>query len=264
MQDFDAGDGAYDGLVADTLADTVGGTFAPALPRDATSPCVNCDVRTRAVCAVLNDEELASLARFSRTMTCDAGETLFFEGDETADCFIVKRGALKLYKLMHDGRRQIIGFLFQGDFLGFGPSSEYQYTAEALEPVETCSLRTERMRELVSVYPKLSNRLLNLASLELATAQEQMLLLGRKSAQERVASFLLWLSRRAADRHVTAHLVQVPMSRADMGDYLGLTMETVSRAMTKLKTTGVIGLKPGNRVQIKDMDMLVAIASGDA
>jgi len=239
------------------------GDYAPALPRDVSSPCLNCDVRTRAVCAVLSDEELTGLSKTTQTNTYDVGETLFFEGDEAGACFIVQDGALKLYKLMADGRRQITGFLFKGDFLGLTPDEEYGYTAEVLEPVRACSLPSDKMQDMIDAYPKLSNRLLNLASLELAVAQEQMLLLGRKTAQERIASFLLWLSRRAEERGEPSNPVRVPMSRGDMGDYLGLTVETVSRSITKLKTSGVISLKEGNRVEINDFDMIDAIAAGE-
>lgn len=246
------------------LKDTASeGAYAPALPKDVSSPCVSCDVRTRAVCAVLSDSELVGLSKLTQPSTYGAGEALFFEGDEVGACFIVQKGALKLYKLLPDGRRQITGFLFKGDFLGLSPNEEYGYTAEVLEPVEACSLAVDKMQELIVNYPKLSNRLLNLAAMELAVAQEQMLLLGRKTAQERIASFLLWLSRRAEDRNEKPNPVRVPMSRSDMGDYLGLTVETVSRSITKLKTSGVITLKEGNHVEITDRELLEAIATGD-
>ena len=237
--------------------------YSPAIPRDSSSPCVSCDVRTRAVCAVLSDEELGGLAELTQTNTYAAGETLFFEGDTAGACFIVQAGALKLYKLLPDGRRQITGFLFKGDFLGLSADDEYGYTAEVLEDVRACSLPTEKMQELIDEYPKLSNRLLNLASMELAVAQEQMLLLGRKTAQERIASFLLWLALRAEDRGEPSNPVRVPMSRGDMGDYLGLTVETVSRSITKLKTSGIIKLKEGNHIEIADGEMMEALAAGD-
>lgn len=255
MQQF-SGDSSLSGRVEETA-------YSPALPRDVSSPCVSCDVRTQAVCAVLSDEELNGLSSLTQTNTYEVGDTLFFEGDTAGACFIVQGGALKLYKLLPDGRRQITGFLFKGDFLGMTPVEEYGYTAEVLEPVRACSLPSEKMQALVEAYPKLSNRLLNLASMELAVAQEQMLLLGRKTAQERIASFLLWLSRRAEDRGEPSNPVRVPMSRGDMGDYLGLTVETVSRSITKLKTSGVITLKEGNRIEISDLEMIEAIAAGD-
>lgn len=237
--------------------------LSPALPRDVTNPCVNCEVRARAVCAVLSDDELTSLAKITHSESLKSGETLFFEGDMSGDCFIVQAGALKLYKLMPDGRRQITGFLFKGDFLGIQAGEEYGYTAEALEPSEACAIPGEKMEALVADYPKLANRLLNLASLELAAAQDQMLLLGRKTAQERIASFLLWLAERARDRGDAANPVRVPMSRSDMGDYLGLTVETVSRTITKLKTSGLISLKEGNRIELADREMLEALAAGE-
>lgn len=257
MQDFATETTAMPGgtVVSDALS--------PSLPRDTSIPCVSCDVRTRAVCAVMSDEELVRLSKLTQNQTYAPGEALFFEGDTAGACFIVQDGALKLYKLLPDGRRQITGFLFKGDFLGLSPKEEYGFTAEVLEEAHACVLPAERMDELIEDYPKLSNRLLNLASMELASAQEQMLLLGRKTAQERIASFLLWLSQRAAERGEESNPVRVPMSRSDMGDYLGLTVETVSRSITKLKTTGVITLKEGNRIAINDPELIAAIAAGD-
>ena len=237
--------------------------LSPALPKDVTNPCVNCEVRSRAVCAVLSDEELINIARITHSEHLKAGEPLFFEGDVSGDCFIVQSGALKLYKLMQDGRRQITVFLFKGDFLGIQAGAEYGYTAEALEPAEACAIPGDKMKILVADFPKLANRLLNLASMELAAAQDQMLLLGRKTAQERIATFLLWLSDRARDRGDAANPVRVSMSRSDMGDYLGLTVETVSRTITKLKTSGLISLREGNRIELTDRDMLEALAAGE-
>lgn len=236
--------------------------LTPALPRDAASPCVDCDVRLRAICAVLSDDELYDLSRVTHSNRYDAGSTLFFEGDEVGDYFIVQHGALKLYKLMADGRRQITGFLFKGDFIGLNPTGEHQYTAETLTPCEVCRLPAAHVKMMVHDYPKLCRRLLNLASMELASAQEQMLLLGRKSARERIASFLLWLSARARDRGEVPNPVHVPMSRSDMGDYLGLTVETVSRTITKLKTSGLITLRDGHRIELNNRELLAEVASG--
>lgn len=260
MSDFAPDATNADGRVSGgTSADSL----SPSLPRDPSIPCLSCDVRERAVCAVMSDEELVRLSSLTQPQSFKSGETLFFEGDQAGACFIVQDGALKLYKLLPDGRRQITGFLFKGDFLGLSSNDEYAYTAEVLEQTKACVLPSERMDDLIEDYPKLSNRLLNLAAMELASAQEQMLLLGRKTAQERIASFLLWLSHRAADRGEDANPVRVPMSRSDMGDYLGLTVETVSRSITKLKTSGVISLQEGNRVKLNDTAMLEAIAAGD-
>ena len=244
------------------MHDVVTDKLSPALPRSVSNPCVSCEVRSRAICAVLTDTELADLGRVTEPASLHLGDALFLEGDAAGACFIVQSGALKLYKLLPDGRRQITGFLFKGDFLGMAPGDEYTYTAEELEPTKACAVPRERMAGLVADYPKLANRLLNVAAMELAAAQDQMMLLGRKTARERIASFMLWLSDRARERGDSANPVRVPMSRSDMGDYLGLTVETVSRTITKLKTSGLISLKEGNRIELSDREMLEALASG--
>ncbi len=185
--------------------------------RPSNNPCAACTVRQRAVCGVLDDKELELLGQFARPAELETGSDLIFEGDDADSMFVVVAGALKLYKLLPDGRRQITGFLFAGDFLGLAFNTVYQYTAEALAPTRVCRLPRSRIETLLTRLPKLANRLLDQASTELAAAQDQMLLLGRKTAQERLASFLLNLSERAAARSQDPVMLDVPMSRGDIG-----------------------------------------------
>ncbi len=226
------------------------------------NPCAACSVRNRAICAVLNDRELEHMGRIARTIDLDTHQSVFFEGDEADNLFVLISGALKLYKLLPDGRRQITGFLFTGDFLGLAFNDVHQYTAEALSPSRLCRLPRARIEALLEELPKLGNRLLSLASTEMASAQDQMLLLGRKTAKERLASFLVQISERAAARGKSESLIRLPMSRGDIGDFLGLTVETVSRTVTKLKADGLIALHEGNVVELRDYDGLLEIAEG--
>ncbi len=228
----------------------------------ADNPCAGCDVRSRAICAVLNDSELSEIANVNRRKSLDAGECLFFEGDASEAYYVVMQGSLKLYKLLADGRRQVTGFLFKGDFLGLTFADEHSVTAEALEGVNLCQMPRSAFEVLVTDSQPLGRKLLQVASKGIASAQEQMLLLGRKTAQERLASFLLWLSARAEERGDSPTKLHVPMSRTDMGDYLGLTVETVSRTVTKLKTSGVIHLGDKGIIEILDADRLDDIAAG--
>ena len=211
---------------------------------------------------VLNDQELEHMGRIARTIDLATQQNVFFEGDDADNLFVLISGALKLYKLLPDGRRQIIGFLFSGDLLGLAFNDVYHYTAEALAPSRLCRLPRSRIEALLADLPKLSNRLLNLASNEMAVAQSHMLLLGRKTAKERLASFLLQLAERAGQRGKFESLLRLPMSRGDIGDFLGLTVETVSRTVTKLKADGLIALREGNVVELRDLDGLVEIAEG--
>ncbi len=224
--------------------------------------CSDCSVRSRAICAVLDNSELAELSKVNRHRSLGAGDCLFFEGDPTEAYYVVTDGALKLYKLLPDGRRQVIGFLFKGDFLGATFSEEHAFTVEALTPTELCQMPREKFELFVNDSQPLGRKLLQVATNGLASAQEQMLLLGRKTAQERLASFLVWMSARAEERGDDGDHLGVPMSRTDMGDYLGLTVETVSRTITKLKTSGVISLAERGYIEIRNRDRLEEIAEG--
>ena len=121
---------------------------------------------------------------------------LFEEGDPADDVFTITAGMIKLYKLMSDGRRQIVGFLVPGDFLGLAFGRTYVYSAEAVVATTTCRFRPQQFLALLDACPTLEKEILTRTATELAAAQEQMLLLGRKTARERVASFVLALARR--------------------------------------------------------------------
>ncbi|QJE74255.1 cyclic nucleotide-binding domain-containing protein [Aerophototrophica crusticola] len=226
------------------------------------NPCGACPVRSLTVCAALEAEELRRLAEILQTVRFEPGHTLFGEGDKADTLYNVTAGTMKLYKLLPDGRRQITGFLLPGDFLGLSVNETYAYSAEAVTPVTLCRFPRRRMEALLDEFPKMQRRLFSMASNELAAAQDQMLLLGRKTAKEKICSFLLMLSQRAQRRGHKENPVHVPMSRADIADYLGLTTETVSRTFTQLKTSRVIALLEGNKVQIHDMDQLYDLAEG--
>lgn len=213
-------------------------------------PCGRCDARHLSVCMGVEDQFLGQLAAVIKTVSLSSHGTLASEGDD-ADCFFnVTSGSVKLYKLLPDGRQQIIGFLFPGDFIGLAVRDTYAYTAESIGPATVCRFERRKFEVLLDRFPKMALRLRERASDELAVAQEQMLSLGRKSAKERVASFLLQLSERASRLGLPANPITLPMTRADIADYLGLSIETVSRTMTRLKTSHVITLGPGSEVTL--------------
>lgn len=227
-------------------------------------PCSTCGARPLGVCADLKGHELQSMACNSDTVSLDAGQALFHEGDPNPYVFNVVEGAVKLYRLLPDGRRQITGFLFQGDFLGLGGRGTANFTAEALTPLQACRFKRGNFDQLLSAMPALEHRLVSLAGDELMAAQEQIVLLGRKTAKERLASFLMRLSTRQLQLGGVANQVHLPMTRLDIADYLGLTIETVSRVMTQLKTSGLIRLLPGNDIAIVDPQALKALGDGEA
>jgi CRP/FNR family transcriptional regulator len=225
-------------------------------------PCGACPVRSLTVCAALEEEELSRLADIVQTQRIDAHQTIFSEGDQAANMFNVTAGTVKLYKLLPDGRRQITGFLFSGDFMGLAVNDRFAYSAETITATSVCRFPRRKMEQLMEEFPKLQRRLFSLASNELAAAQDQMLLLGRKTAKEKIASFLLTLAQRAVRRGQKDNPVHVPMSRADIADYLGLTTETVSRTFTQLKASGMIRLIEGSKIQIVEKPQLYDIAEG--
>jgi CRP/FNR family transcriptional regulator len=186
-----------------------------------------------------------------------------FEEAQPADfVFNVTAGAVKLYKLLPDGRRQVTGFLFPGDFLGLVHNDSYAYSAEALTATTLCRFPRRKLEALLDELPKLEQRLLGIASHELAAAQDQIMLLGRKSARERVVSFLLMLSDAAVRRGGAGDIVSIAMGRSDIADYLGLTIETVSRVFTELKTQGLVRLLSEKRAQLLKPRALREIAIG--
>ncbi len=201
------------------------------------------------------------LAAIGSLRTVPAGHTLFSEGEEARGIYEVTHGTVRLCKLLPDGRRQIVGFLSAGQILGLAPEGLYVFTAEAITPVKTRHYPRATLERLIDDVPGFARRLLAVASHELQTAQEQMLLLGRKSAAERVASFLLQIADRSDDG---SEEVEIPMTRIDIADYLGLTIETVSRTLSKLRQDRLIALTRSNRVKIRDRDELEQLAAGAA
>ena len=226
------------------------------------SPCDTCKAREFSACAPLTAEEQKRLAAIMRTVDVEPHYTIFNEDDPAEFVYNVTAGTVKVYKLLGDGRRQITGFLFAGDFLGLTHNESYAYSAEALAPTTLCRFPRRKLEALLDEMPNLEQRLLAMASHELAAAQDQMVLLGRKSARERVVSFILMLSNSAARHGRPSDPVFLPMSRSDIADYLGLTVETVSRTLTRLRKQGLIELLDEKQVRLSKQYELREIAEG--
>jgi CRP/FNR family transcriptional regulator, nitrogen fixation regulation protein len=169
-------------------------------------------------------------------------ETVFAEGDRAAFFYKVISGAVRTSKLLSDGRRQIDAFHLPGDIFGIESGEEHRFTAEALGPATVVAYRRCGLEVLASTDAAFSRQIVAAMMRSLERAQEHMLLLGRKSAMEKIATFLLDMANRFAG---TDH-VDLPMSRTDIADHLGLTIETVSRSLTQLERQGVIAL-PAHR-----------------
>ncbi len=232
--------------------------------RRSDSVCATCGARAFSVCSSLGADDLAGLDAIAERVSLKSGEALIRQGEPAFHLFNITSGSVRVYKLLPDGRRQITGFLFAGDFVGLATGEDYAFSAEAIEDATLCRFKKADYRAVIRERPALETALLERATHELAAAQNQMLLLGRKTAQERIASFLLDLPERDPIRPTEEGHIRVPMTRAEMADYLGLTIETVSRGLTKLKTAGVIRLLSLNEMQVDRPDRLRAIAEGEA
>lgn len=222
-------------------------------------PCARCGARSFSVCSAIEDQDLCHLAALAVVTEIDAGRCFIEEGEPAESFFNITTGTVKLYKLLPDGRRQITGFAGPGHFLGLAVSSTYAFSAEAIEPVRFCRFSRTKLRTLLVDFPKLEQRLLEVAATELVAAQEQMLLLGRKTAKERLASFLLTQSAPGAEPLIQ---ITLPMTRGDIADYLGLTIETVSRTLSRLRADRLIDIPTTNDVVIRSRPALEQLAGG--
>lgn len=191
-------------------------------------------------------------------------ESLFWEGDQAEFQYRVVRGTVCLYKLLPDGRRQVARFCHAGDLIGLSARANYQYTADALTDVTVQRIRCSDLDAHMEDDPTLRRGVLASISEELNAAQNQLLLLGRKSASERVASFLVAMTEEAMRQGGDGHSVFLPMTRVDIADYLGLTHETVCRVFSQLKAQGIVRFSDPNEVEISDARALAVLADGDS
>jgi CRP/FNR family transcriptional regulator len=206
--------------------------------------CDDCKVRLFSVCAALEPSELDELDRISQVKNLAAKTMLFERGTLADSVFNVTEGIVRLYKSLPDGRRQIVGFALPGDFLGLALQDRYGVAAEAVTQVSVCRFARSAFLACVDGKPHLLRRLHEFAGHELSLAQDQMLLLGRRTAEEKIAAFLLNLQTRYARIGATSVTVPLQMSRQDIADYLGLTIETVSRTLTRLAKEKILLLVP--------------------
>jgi len=206
--------------------------------------CPDCDIRLNALCAGIGDNALSALSAIGRRRRIGAGQVLVWAGDANLLCANLVSGILKVTASTAGGREQIVGLLFAGDFVGQPFVDETTLTVTALCTSELCLYPRERFERLLTEAPRLGHALLRRTMASLNEARERMLTLGQRSAPERVAAFLLNLADRTPDAPTR---FEIPISRGDMADFLGMTIETVSRQLFHLKAMGVIALARGGR-----------------
>ncbi len=223
-------------------------------------PCADCTVRSHPICAVLDQDELRQFKQLGHRLRYRSNESVFSQEEAVTSCYNVVEGVMRLYKLLPDGRRQIVGFALPGDFLGLSATERYAISADAVGSVVVCRFVKRLFARFAENRPNLLRRINEFSTRELSAARKQMVLLGRRSAEEKVASFLIkWRDRLAQIGPVTA-ITPLPMSRLDIADYLGLTIETVSRTFTKLEREGVIEIVQGG-IRLADAARAEALAA---
>jgi CRP/FNR family transcriptional regulator, anaerobic regulatory protein len=228
-------------------------------------PCQGCEARSRAVCGVLDCDALARFKHLGRTVSLRPGQTLFHEGDQATRVFTLTSGSLKLYKLLADGRCHVAGFMQTGDFLGITFEDDHAFTAEALEDAQLCSFPRNAFEDFLDDHAAMEHELYRMAAHELSAAQQQLVLLARKTAHERLASFLVLLVEQQSQRAPrSTRIVKLCMSRADIADYLGLTKETISRLLSAMRRGRLIRLQTLDMIEILDFDRLVQLAGSGA
>lgn len=217
-------------------------------------------MRSLSICDALDHADLAEIERIARNVQLAPNEAIFTAGQVASAVHNLTAGVARLYKLLPDGRRQVIGFALPGDFLGMSPSDRYSFSADAIDSVTVCRMSRDAFTHFIEQRPHFVLRINEFASRELMLAQDQMLLLGRRTAEEKVAAFLVGWRERLARIGDTRETISLPMSRQDIADYLGLTIETVSRTLTRFEREKMLTIVTGG-VRLLDSPRAEALAA---
>jgi CRP/FNR family transcriptional regulator len=230
--------------------------------------CGDCPIRHRAVCARCEPDELSRLEEIKYYRTFEAGQTVIWSGDQMDFVGSVVTGIATLTQTMEDGRTQMVGLLLPSDFVGRPGRDGAAYDVVATTDLVMCCFRKKPFEQLMVSTPHIAHRLLEMTLDELDAAREWMLVLGRKTAREKIASLLSIIARRDASLHLGNSkgplVFDLPLTREAMADYLGLTLETVSRQISALKRDGVIHLEGKRHVTVPDFARLMDEAGDDA
>ena len=235
------------------------GDFVDALP----ALCASCEGRNKGVCSALDCDQLVDLERTSRKSVAGSGAALLGEAERVDRFANILSGVVKLTKTLSDGRQQIVGLRFAPDFLGRPFRSESTLNAEAATDVTLCSFPKGAIERMMRQSPELERRLYRRALDELDEARDWMVTLGRKTANEKMASLLLMIARHSGLSLATGQnsaRFDLPLTRADIADFLGLTIETVSRQLTRLRNDEIISIENNRLIIVPDLRRLKACA----
>ena len=225
--------------------------------------CDTCQVSREGICAVLDSEARAQLLHISRRKTVSAHQIIFRDGDEADHYFNIVSGIVKLVKTLADGQQHIVGLIYPPGFMGQTLNRRHSYSAESATGAELCCYPRAQFDAFLKSHPELERQIFIMTVRELDICRDWTLLLGRKCSYERVAGFLLMMARRIPQTGSagtnSAHF-ELPFTRAEMADYLGLTLETVSRQFSQLKKQRLIALPSSRDITIPNIKLLAAIA----
>jgi CRP/FNR family transcriptional regulator len=224
--------------------------------------CENCQASCDGICAALDTESRADLLRISRRKTVPAHQAIFRDGDLSDNYYNITSGIVKLVKTLADGHQHIVGLLYPADFMGQSLNKHHTYAAESATDVELCAYPRAPFEHFLVSHPELERQIFHATIRELDLCRDWTLLLGRKCSYERVAGFLLMMARRSPNKDKLKNYMhfELPFTRAEMADYLGLTLETVSRQFSQLKKKKVIALPSSRDIIIPDIELLSLVA----
>ena len=228
--------------------------------------CAGCPIRHRAVCSRCEPDELEQLARIKTYRTYKAGEPIFRRGEPAAFVASVVQGVAFLSKTLEDGRIQVVGLLLPSDFIGRPGREELDFDVTATTDVTLCCFDRRPFERLLEVTPHVSQRLMEISLDELDAARDWMVLLGRKTAREKVATFIEMFLRRSTEggRPMAGAVLDLHLTRDQIANYLGLTLETVSRQFNAFKKEGIIVFADRHNVRVADVAALHAATGDDA
>lgn len=227
--------------------------------------CMHCRLSKICLPVALSGQEIVKLDEIvKRGRVTQRGEHIYRSGESFTSVFAIRSGYVKTYRITDAGDEQITGFYFPGEIFGMDGISKHKYTnsAKALESTAICEIPFERFQELTFELPSLQTHFFQLMSQEIADDQQLITMLSKKTAEQRIATFLVMISMRNVERGLSEKRYRLAMSRTDIGNYLGLTVETVSRILGRLSKENVIDLDQ-KEVEIIDLEKLRELASID-
>ncbi len=228
--------------------------------KDYKTRCSLCKIRSYSFCRCLNDDQLEIFSKVSFEKKFTDKENIFLQNDPSTHLYNITEGNVKIYQLLDDGRIQIIGFLYPGDFFGTYKNNKYNYSAEAIGNLRVCVFDQRILDKYMDQNPILAKELLNQTSYELTLAQDRMTVMGRLNAIEKIAIFFINISNQRKRIGWQSNPISLSMTRQDIADYLGLTIETVSREISKLKASNIIKIISSKQLFINDIEKLKQIS----